>query len=212
MNRIFSILCLLTFSYVTASAQSQAETFIKEAQGYLAEKNYTQARLSLQDAINEINNMTGGQIAEALPAEINGLKADDSGSNSGGMGMGMMGGGMSINKTYRHPSKPENDADVVILANSPMLSAMSMYLTNPAMMGAGAKSVRIGTTRAILKSEMQDYYGDNDTTKKIRSTEIQIPLNQTLITINARGFATEQEELAFATKLDIDKLKLLLGE
>ena len=210
MNRIFYLLCLLTFSYVAASGQSQAEAYIQEAQGYLAQKNYTQARLSLQDAINEINNMTGGQVSEALPAEVNGLKADDNASSSGGVGM--MGGGMAITKSYRHPSKPENDAEVVILANAPMLSAMNMYLTNPAMMGSGYKSVRIGTTRAILKSEMQDYYGENDTNKKIRSTEIQIPLSQTLITINAHGFATEQEELAFATKLDLENLKSLLGE
>jgi hypothetical protein len=210
MNRISSSIFLLVFFYITASAQSQAETYIQEAQGYLAQKNYTQARLSLQDAINEINNMTGGQVSEALPAEINGLRADDNTSSSGGVGM--MGGGMAISKSYRHPSKPENDAEVVILANAPMLSAMNMYLTNPAMMGSGYKSIRIGTTRAILKSEMQEYYGDNDTPKKIRSTEIQIPLSQTLITINAHGFATEQEELAFATKLDLDKLKTLLGE
>ena len=210
MNPIFSLILAFTFFYVTVSAQSQAETYIEEAKGYLAAKNYAQARLSLQDAINEINNMSGGQVSEALPAEINGLKADDNTSSTGGVGM--MGGGMAISKSYRHPSKPENDAEVVILANAPMLSAMNMYLTNPSMMGTGYKSVRIGTTRAILKSEMQDYYGENDTTKKIRSTEIQIPLNQTLITINAHGFATEQEELAFATKLDIDNLKSLLGE
>lgn len=44
------------------------------------------------------------------------------------------------------------------------------------------------------------------------SSEIQIPLNQTLIKIDANGFASEQAELDFANKLDIPKLKTQLGE
>lgn len=191
------------------NAQSQAETFIKEAQQFLAQKNYQQAQLSLQDAINDINNIIAVQIGEALPAEINGLKSDEATEvNSGAMGM--MGGGMSIVKNYEHPSKKENEAEVQILANSPMLASINMFMSNPAMMGEGYKSVRVGTRRAILKSEMDDYFTDG-ASKKIRSSELQIPLSQTLITLNLKGFATEQEELAFATKLDIDKLSALLG-
>ena len=43
-------------------------------------------------------------------------------------------------------------------------------------------------------------------------TELQIPLTQTMITINARGFANEQEELAFAQKLNIENIRAALGE
>jgi len=198
-----------TLTLSAASAQSQAETFIKEAQQYLAEKNYQQAQLSLQDAINDINNIIAMQIGEALPVEINGLKADEAASvNSGAMGM--IGGGMSISKNYTNSAKKENQAEVQILANSPMLASINMFMSNPAMLGEGYKSVRVGTRRAILKSEIDDYYNDG-ASKKIRFSELQIPLSQTLITINLKGFATEQEELAFATKLDIDKLSALLG-
>jgi hypothetical protein len=123
-----------------------------------------------------------------------------------------MGGGMTITQRYEHPTKKDNSADVNIIANSPMLQAMSMYLNNPAMMGQGYKSVRVGTQRAILKSEMEDFYDDNGATKQIRSTEVQIPLTSTMITLNLKGFASEQEELAFANKLGIDKIKIALGE
>jgi len=192
-------------------SQSQAETFIKEAQAFLAQKDYKQAQLSLQDAINDINNILAGQIAESLPDEINGLKSTgDENVNAGAMGI--IGGGMQITKTYRNETKKENEAEVQILANSPMLSAMNMYLSNPAMLGQNYKSVRVGTRRAILKTEMQDYYDDKGASKQIRSSEIQIPLTQTLITINMKGFASEQDELAFAAKLDIEKLRVALGE
>jgi len=193
------------------SAQSQAETFIKEAQQYLAQKNYTQAQLSLQDAINDINVLIAGQIGEALPSEINGLKAAGDAEINTGV-MGMMGGGLQVNKRYSSPTKKENEAEILIMANSPMLVSINMFMSNPAMMGEGYKSARVGTRRAILKSEMEDYYDDSGSTRKIRSTEIQLPLGQTLIGFTLEGFASEQEELAFASKLDIEKLSALLGE
>lgn len=194
---------------LSVNGQGQAETFIKEAQDYLAKKEYKQAQLSLQDAINDINMMLAKQVSESLPAEINGLKAEGEGEVSAG-GLGMVGGGMQIIKRYRNETKTENDAEVQILANSPLLSTMNMYLTNPGMLGPGYKSVRVGTNRAILKSEMQD--SNNDAAVKIRSTEIQIPLGQTLITIRTNAFATEQDELAFANKLGLENIRTALGE
>ena len=205
------LVILITFTGLSLSAQSQADVFIKEAQGYLAQKNYKQAQMSLQDAINDLNVILATQIAESLPAEVNGLKATGEESANAG-GMGMLGGGMTISKKYAHPTKKENTAELMILANSPMMATINMYLTNPAMLGQGYKSVRVGTRRAILKSEMDEYYDDNGTSKQIRSTELQIPLTQTLITINMKGFATEADELAFANKLDIEKLRTALGE
>jgi len=206
MKRIVFFLFIASIG-LRATGQSQAEAFIKEAQDFLAKKEYKQAQLSLQDAINDINMLVAQQVAGLLPAEINGLKAEGDGEVSAA-GMGMMGGGMQITKRYRNETKPENDAEVQIIANSPMLATMNMYLTNPAMLGAGYKSVRVGSIRAISKTDLQD--GDNDT--KIRSTEIQIPMGQTMITIQANGFATEQDELSFANKLELEKIRTALGE
>jgi hypothetical protein len=189
------------------AGQSQAESFIKEAQDFLAKKEYKQAQLSLHDAINDINTLLARQVAESLPAEINGLKADGE-ADVNGAGMGMLGGGMQITKKYRNAAKPENEAEVQIIANSPMMASLNMYLANPTMLGPGYKSVRVGTTRAIAKTDIED--GENGA--KRRSTEIQIPLSQTMITIHANGFATEQDELAFAAKLDLEKIRTALGE
>jgi len=197
----------IAFIGLRVTGQNQAETFIKEAQDFLVKKDYKQAQLSLQDAINDINMMIARQVAELLPAEINGLKADGDAEISGA-GMGMLGGGMQITKKYRNEAKSENDAEVQIIANSPMLASLNMYVTNPGMLGPGYKSVRVGSTRAIAKTDLED----SDNGAKKRATEIQIPLNQTMITINTNGFATEQDELAFANKLDVEKIRTVLGE
>ena len=205
------LFALISFASLNLSAQSQAETYIKEAQDFLAQKNYKQAQMSLQDAINDLSLILATQIAESLPDEVNGLKSTGDESADAGA-MGMMGGGMTIQKNYAHPTKRENTVELMIIANSPMMAAMNMYINNPAMLGQGYKSVRVGSRRAILKNEMEDFYDDNGTSKQIRSTVLQIPLSQTLITINMKGFATEAEELAFANKLDIEKLRIALGE
>lgn len=202
----FALFFIAALICIRVSGQSQADAFIKEAQDYLAKKEYKQAQLSLQDAINDINNLLAQQLAESLPAEINGLKADGE-SEVNAAGMGMIGGGLQVTKRYRNEAKENNRAEVQIMANSPLLNTLNMYLTNPAMLGPEYKSVRVGTNRAILKTEMQD-----DGTTKTRSSELQIPLGQTLIMVRADGFATEQEELAFAAKLDLAKIRTALGE
>lgn len=208
MNIKYIIICCCLLSYKSYS-QDPVQTYIKEATDFYTEKNYKQAQMSLQDAINELNKLMSDQIGNVLPPEINGLKAVEGGSSS--TGLGAM-GGSQITKQYKNPALEENEAEVQILANSPMMSAMNMYLSNPTLMGEGAKSVRVGTQRAILKTEMTDFYGNSDVSKKIRSTQIQIPLSQTLITIQAKGFPNEQAELAFAAKLDLVKIKQAVGE
>ncbi len=201
---LFSLAIFISFG---AAAQEQAGAFIKEAQDFLAKKEYKQAILSLQDAINDINVALAKQVAESLPTEINGLKAEDE-AEVNGAGMGMIGGGMQITKRYSNPTKPENDAEVEIMVNSPLLATMNMYLSNPSILGTGYKSVRVGSNRAIAKTDMED----DGSGKKIRSTELQIPMGQTLIIVRTNGFATEQDELAFANKLGLDKIKAALGE
>src|SRR5689334_6074541 len=130
----FLMLITVCLTGFIAGAQTQVDTYIKDAQAYLANKQYKEAQLSLQDAINEINTMIAAQIGEMMPDEISGLKAEGDATNNSAA-MGMMGGGIQITKTYKNPSKDENEAEVMIMANSPMLSAMTMYLTNPAMLG-----------------------------------------------------------------------------
>ena len=66
MKKIALFLLVASIGF-RAVGQSQAETYIKEAQDYLAKKEYKQAQMSLQDAINDINTMLAKQVAESLP-------------------------------------------------------------------------------------------------------------------------------------------------
>src|SRR4026207_1669334 len=116
-NLLFLFASLMS---LTVLGQGQAETFIKEAQDYLGKKEYKQAQLSLQDAINDINMLLAAEIAKSFPAEINGLKSEGE-PEINTAGMGMVGGGFSITKKYRNATNSDNEAEVQILANSPLL-------------------------------------------------------------------------------------------
>ena len=167
MKKLMISILALSFS-IAIFAQSQAETFINEASGYVKAKNYKQAQMSLQDAINEINNLLAKEVMAQLPTEINGLKAQTDNDNTSSAGMGMLGGGMTIGRTYQSADGKQK-GEVNIISNSPMISSMSMMLNNPMFMTASnnQKAVRVGTRRAILKNDKSTQYDDNGTSKEI---------------------------------------------
>ncbi|MBK9109629.1 MAG: hypothetical protein IPM92_14970 [Saprospiraceae bacterium] len=141
---------ILIFIYcASCSIQNYAQDpfpgFVTEAQEFYKQKNYKQAQLSLQDAMNELNRLMANDMANLLPDEINGLKAIQAAFNNSGI----MGGGLSLSRDYKNPTKPENDADIQIMANSPLMGGVNMYMNNPALLGEGAKSIRVGTLRGI---------------------------------------------------------------
>ncbi len=207
MKQIFLVLSLITGLLVRS--QSSIDGYIKEAQTFLTQKNYKQAQLSLQDAMNEINNLLAKQIAEAIPSQIGDLKSVGEPEITNAT---MMGAGMQIMKTYKNAAKPEVSAEITILSNPSVIAGLTMFINNPSLMGQGQKSIRIGARRAIAKTEMEDRTDDKGITKQVRVTEIQIPLSQTMVTVKSIGLANEQEEQAFVSKIDLDKLKTLLGE
>jgi hypothetical protein len=199
---------------VALMAQSQAETYINEALGYVKAKNYKQAQMSLQDAINEINNALAQDVLNQLPAEVNGLKASKNDDNTNSAAMGMMGGGMSISRKYATDDNKQT-AEINIIANSPLVSSMTMFLNNPAMMnasGGNQKSVRVGTKRAMLKKESNTETDENGKEMQKQNFELSVVLGQTLVTVKGDGFANEQAFTAFYSKIDFDKISKALGE
>jgi hypothetical protein len=209
---IFLLLTFIGFS-TAVFAQGQAETYINEALGLLKAKNYKQAQMSLQDAINEINNFIAQDVLNQLPTEINGLKAKTGDDNTNSAAMGMMGGGMTVSRKYATDDN-KTTAEINIIANSPMLSSMSMFINNPAMMGSNPnqKSIRVGTRRAMLKKDIESRYDENEKSNEIQIYELTLVIGQTLVTIKSEGFANEQAFTAFYSKIDIEKIAKTLGE
>ncbi len=213
MKKLFGLFCAIFLVSSFSFGQGQAETYITEAQNFLKQKNYKQAQMSLQDAINEINNYLAKEILTNLPTEINGLKADINQDNSSSGGMNFVGGGMAISRKYVG-KVTSNYAEINIVANSPLIGSLSMFMNNPMLLGASGnqKSIRFGTRRAILKTESEDVYDDNGNSKSMPVFEVQMPVNQTLITLKGNGFENETAFMAFANKFEFEKIIKAIGE
>jgi hypothetical protein len=153
-------------------------------------------------------------VLNQLPAEVNGLKASKNDDNTNSAAMGMMGGGMSISRKYATDDNKQT-AEINIIANSPLVSSMTMFLNNPAMMnasGGNQKSVRVGTKRAMLKKESNTETDENGKEMQKQNFELSVVLGQTLVTVKGDGFANEQAFTAFYSKIDFDKISKALGE
>lgn len=161
-----------------------------------AEKSYTsgqleETRFALQEAIAGINQEIGKEILKALPANLGGLPADMKQDNiSGAVGFT----GLSITRVY---ATEEKSARVEILGDSPLLASINALLSLPAIMGASdpnQKRIRVAGYKGILQKES----GDNP------SYNVQIPIDQTLLTVNVTGVAEETTVMSMVNALPVD--------
>lgn len=194
------LLSVFAFSAAFAGAQT-VNDYIKDAQGFLTQKNYKEAQASLQQAIGEIYKMMGADVVASLPKEIGVYKSEPANDMVNTSGMAMMGGGFTVMRTYTQDE--EHSARVSILGNSPMMTSVNMMINNPMMVGqSGQKIVRIG---AAYKG-LLDYHADS------KSGTLSIPLVNSMVTIDVTGFPDEKSITDFALKLNLDAIKKAIGE
>ena len=167
---------------------------IDEAVLAYQEGNYQEAIGSLEFATGLIRDKQVVSLSEALPVGMLGFTGED--VEGGSMPVALMGGGLSVKRRY---SMSPAIVTISIIANSPMLSSMSM------MMGAMAqapntKRVRIKGNRGTLKWEPGR-----------RAGELTIMLLNTMM-IKVEGNQVEGPEVLkqFAEAIDYGKLKAFL--
>ncbi len=108
LKKLFlSIACIAFFSSAFAQ-QEQILKSIENSKEYLKEKDYKSAAGSLQEAINKINDIIGGEILAGLPKTATGFSADIPGDQVTSLGT-MMGAGMVVTRNYVDDGK-ETDA------------------------------------------------------------------------------------------------------
>jgi hypothetical protein len=199
---ILSVLFSFTlfFPVLSKAQEVTPQTYIKEASDFLTAGNYKEAVNALQSAINGINGLMMGKVVESLPKEINGFTANTEDDNTNSGSLGMMGGGLTVTRTYRKADNTDNYFEISILGNSPMISSVNMLLSNPMFMtSSGGKELRYGTRKGVFKKESGDY-------------EFMMPLTASMITIKGYGFATETDFMNILAKVSFDNIAKSLGE
>ena len=120
---------------------------IEEAMEYYKKGDFVEAANSLDYASQLIRQKRSGNLEGFLPNPLSGWTAEDIKSQAAGTGV--LGGMISVNRTYR---KNQSSIKIEIIVDSPGIQSMIMVLSNPAYASAGGgKLTRIKNQKAIIK-------------------------------------------------------------
>lgn len=191
----------------SALAQTEAETSAKEALDAIKAKKWATAGTALQTALMEVNNQIAEEFKLALPKPAAGWTEESSDGIQ--TGLGILGGGSGAEKTYQLIQNQTDESytetpsvKISILANSPMVSTISMAISNPMMMGAMGKSVKVGSEKGIEKAEPEN-----------KSYEITLLVGgNVLVTISGTGITDRKVVLDYAQAIDFKKIKAVMAE
>jgi hypothetical protein len=138
----------LVLASVSGSFADDVTDQIDEALKAYKKKDYATATTALDAAANLIRQAKAETTKTLLPEPLAGWTADEAEVTT--MGAGMMGGGTSILRQYR---KGDDQVEVTLVSDSPMLQAMAMMFSG-AMSGPDNKLVVIdGRKTTYAKSD-----------------------------------------------------------
>ena len=193
--------CLLTFAIVlilnlNSRAQDKVEENLSTAQSAYQDKNYEDARFALQQSLAELDIVISKEILKKLPTELEGYASNAEDDQVMGNSMGIT--GLNVNRTYGEKGNALQYVDLTIISNSPMLAGITSFLTNPLFMNMAdesQKSIKIQSYKGVLqKGESSD---------ETPTYDLQIPIAQSLMSMNFNGFDDENEVLRLVNLIDL---------
>jgi hypothetical protein len=130
-----AITMLLIFT-ATASADKVTDA-LSAAQSAYAEENYKDASTQIQTALVGVNERLIELLIAAMPDPPAGWSAEEpEGMDATAMGVGFF-AGLMVDRTYTTPSG--STIEFTIAANSPMLSTLRMFVSNPMLAQMGGQ-------------------------------------------------------------------------
>lgn len=190
-------LCSIHFGAVADEVEDQ----IDQAKGLYGEGLYRDALQELQYAIAQIQEKLNDSYVDLLPDPLPGWRAEAAEALTGGMMM--MGGGTQLTRDYYQESGGAH-VSIQLMADSPMLSAMSMMIANPMMMQVdpGTKPYRAGRSRGMIKHQ-----------QGTRTWEITLMIaNRILVIVSGSDLGDKGPVEAYLNALDMAEIeKAFLG-
>lgn len=192
---------LFIFSFVCFTTKCLAQNFagdIKTAKAAYASNKLEDAHFALLQAMQEIDMIIGKEVLKLMPDKMDtytvNAKDDNVTSNVGFVGT-------TINRSYG----PENNVDISIIGNSPLISTLNAFLNTPllgGMMSNGKnKIVKIEGYKGQLTKEDNGNGQTNYT--------IQIPLGNSLITFTGKN-TTDSKIMALANTIQLQQIAKLI--
>lgn len=171
---------------------------IAEAQSAYKSGNLDDARVALQDALNEVNMAIGKEVLELLPETMKDLSCDKAQDDVNGTGIGYA--GLYVSRNYGL-TDDQKSASIVIITDSPMMAAINTFLTMPAIMTSGAdsdqKRIKVGTYKAVLQI--------NESEDGAKNYDVQVPFSNSLLTFQCDGYS-EDDVVSMANTIPVAKI------
>ncbi len=193
------ILIIVAYCANAAEAQDFNKEIATARTSYTANK-LEDAHFALQQALSEIDIITGKQVLKLLPSQLGTMNAntkdDNVFSNVGFVGA-------TIHRTWGQGTQTAN---LDIIDNSPLITTLNAFLNMPfgGMMNSSTSKME----------KVQGYKGrlNTDGAGSVAGTSnytLQIPLNTALITFTINN-TTDTQVLAFANSLPLAQIAKLI--
>jgi hypothetical protein len=185
-------------------AQEDVMQYLSEAKSSYGAGNLQDARFSIQQSLQALDVIIGKEILKIMPLEMNPFVCNETEDNVVGNIAGIT--GLSVSRNYYDKSDSLKYLNIMINNNSPMLASLNAMMTNPLLMNSAdgsQKVTRVSGYKGVLTKRT-----DND---KHSGYDLQISINQTLVTYNCEGITREADMIALAEKLDLKAIASLAG-
>jgi len=196
MKLLLSIFLINTIVY-SAGAQDFDKNLSTAKTSYTA-GNLEDARFAMEQMLINLDEAIGKEILKMLPVQMGSLKTNPKDDNVSGSSAGFT-AGLYVHRTY---GLMPNVTTIEIINNSPMINSISMILNSPIMGGMlrdeNQKTLKVQGYKSLLTKKT-----DSDTGKI--GYELQIPMNNTLVTINSDE-TTETQITGFANTIPLSKI------
>ncbi len=195
---IFSFLVIFN----VLGQETDVKSSLASAKSDYSDGNLSDARFTLQQTLNELNNVIGEEIRAMLPDKMDDLPVynleEETIGNAGSAGI-------FINRTYKTDST--KIVEVTITDHSPMIAMVNTFLSNPLLTGlmaaeTGQKVVKVHGYKGMLEKAERD--------DGVESYNINIPFGDSLMTFETEGVKSESVALAMAETVPLDKIAKLV--
>jgi hypothetical protein len=195
MKNILSLAVIL-FAAISTMAQQEFTKAVSDARTSYKSGKLDDARFAMQSALQELDIITGKEIIKILPQKMEDKALNAKEDNvSGSTGFF----GVVIHREYG--TADSSKVELEIVGNSPFLSSLNAMLSLPMMGNSDQKIIKINGYKALISK--QNNYGDRI------DYEMQLPLNQSLITLKAPGY-TQEQLIKMANTLPIAEMAKML--
>lgn len=181
---------------IGTEATTEADNEVKQAITTATEAYQTgelsQAVTQLDYAATLIRQLQAGDLSKLFPEPLPGWQADKIDSQAGVAGL--FGGGINASRSYH---QGDNQLEINIMKDSPLLQTMGMLFSNPSMATMGGYKVK----RIQGQTAMSKIDGNN------RELQMMIE-NRILLQLHGRNIS-EDDLNAYADAIDIEAITKL---